>query len=197
MNHKDKDSIMRISPISSYKSSPQRFTGTENPITRRQFIQTAGTVAAGAVLVPAAIAKPQQDWHIFDFERFNVEILKNDFDPKYKDLGAKQTVDLFVTNRFGEKNGFTEIIARMTDDVSQKEIAGQVGAIIDAPHESVEKVLLFDFDEKLFLDTTDKDVFKFVKKYVDVDSKFDLSNIVIITRENGKPKLLRDIRNLR
>ena len=186
---------MRISPVSSYKSNFQRFTGTENPITRRQFIQTGAMAAAGAVLAPAALVQTQIDWHLFEYERFNIEINKDyRVDPKYKDINVKQTLALFVSNRFGGKDGFTEIVANMTDDKTKKIIYGQVGGIIDAPHEGVERVVLFDYDEKVFLDTADKKVFEFVKKYVSLDSKFDLSNIVIVTRENGINKLVRGIR---
>ena len=147
------------------------FTGNEN-INRRTFLKKIGLgaagVAAGAVMAPKALAQEQPKPVVFAREAF----------PLIDSTGYSQTLTLRVGNTKGEKTGFDIITAELIDNHTKKETDGKVVTLFDVPDKGVQRVVCYQFDGNRLVDTGNKNVFDFAKKWI--GSTWNKSDISIV-----------------
>ena len=166
-NKNRKKESMRIAPV-----LPQTtFTGN-NDINRRTFLKKVGLgaagVAAGAVIAPKALAQEQPKPVVFAREAF----------PLVDYYAGPQTLTLRVANRQGNTNSFDTIWASLMDNHTQKTTDGKVVTLFDVPDKDVQRVVCYTFDGDRLVNTSNKNVFDFVKKFV--SSTWNKSDISIV-----------------
>ena len=148
------------------------FTGNE-AMNRRTFLKRAGAGVAGLAVAPAALAAgvkaAKQD-------PTPVVFAKGDFQ-LFTDYSSS-TLTLRVTNTDGDNTNFNRVFGSLTDNHTQKTTHGRVVALFDVPDKQVQRVIVQTFDGNNLVDTGDKKVFEFVKKFV--DSPFNKSDIRIV-----------------